>query len=62
MRYYFNGKIVDKKDIPDNAKLIHITTEEHYADDAYIAKQNKNSYSFFKNLAQQSEELEQRHG
>lgn len=62
MTYYLNGKIVDKKDIPDDAKLIRVVNEEHYADDAYIAKQNKNSYNFFKNLAQQREELEQKYG
>ena len=65
IQYYYNGKPVKfKKDIPKDAE--HINTvkihEEHYGNEVYIRKQAKAAIDFFKNLKNDREELEKRHG
>ena len=60
--YYFNGKPVKKGDIPPEAKLKRVVSEEHWYDEAGENKLKQDSFAYFAKAREQRENLDNHHG
>jgi hypothetical protein len=62
IQYFYNGKPVQKTEIPKEAKRYHTVNQEYYGSVEYLKEQGKKAQDYFAKQAEYREELEKRHG
>lgn len=59
---YYNGKIINKKDLPKDAVKVRTVNEVYYENSEYKKQQDESATNYFRRQREFREELKQRHG